>query len=287
MTSDDDDLLFDDEGEDDGPNDAVPWTVLIVDDEPEIHDATRFALGSVVYQGRPIRFLSAYSAAEAVEMIPTLPDLALAFVDVVMETEHAGLDLIRRIRQELGRADTRIILRTGQPGQAPAEKVVVDFDINDYREKTELTAQRLFACTVSALRAYADICALERYRQDAYDTLGHETDLEQQIIDFVPLPLLHVDRMLVVNGMNAAMAAVLGEPAEMLVGAPLDEVLPAGMLAAIDPDAVDWSVIGAVREAAAVWSSLDGSEKSGTIRSTVFALSDGSPGGLLLRIDPG
>jgi hypothetical protein len=79
-----------------------------------------------------------------------------------METDQAGLDLVRRIRSELRNRQMRIILRTGEPGQVPEEKVIVDFDINGYKEKTELTAQRLFTTVYSALRSYRDITIIER-----------------------------------------------------------------------------------------------------------------------------
>ena len=51
----------------------------------------------------------------------------------------------------------RIILRTGQPGQAPERRVIVDYDINDYKAKTELTADKLFTSLTAALRSYQQL----------------------------------------------------------------------------------------------------------------------------------
>ncbi len=92
-------------------------------------------------------------------------DIAVVFLDVVMEQEDAGLQLVKYIRDELDNKLIRIILRTGQPGQAPEERVIVDYDINDYKTKTELTVQKLFTSLVSALRSYKDLVIIEKNRK--------------------------------------------------------------------------------------------------------------------------
>ena len=142
-----------------------PWRVLVVDDEPEVRAVTRIALADCEYLGRRIEFLSADSAAQARELLATTSDVALAFVDVVMENDTAGLDLVNFIRNELSNKAVRIILRTGQPGMAPERQVIRDFDINDYMSKTQSTAGKLYTATLAALRAYNDIMTLERSRQ--------------------------------------------------------------------------------------------------------------------------
>lgn len=141
------------------------WKLLIVDDEPEVHSVTRLALADLRFQGRPLTFLSAHSGDEARRMIVEHPDTAIVLLDVVMETDDAGLQVARFIRGKAANPFCRIILRTGQPGQAPERQVILDYDINDYKAKTELTATKLFTAIISALRAYRDIMALERNRQ--------------------------------------------------------------------------------------------------------------------------
>ncbi len=143
------------------PASKASWKVLIVDDEKGIHDVTVLALKNFEFDGRRLNFLHAYSAAEARVLLLREPDIALALVDVVMETEHAGLDLVCWLRSEARNKHIRVVLRTGQPGQAPEGKVIRDYDINDYKEKTELTAQKLFSTVFTSLRAYRDIMALE------------------------------------------------------------------------------------------------------------------------------
>ena len=138
-----------------------PWKVLIVDDDPEVHAVTRLVLRGFRFEDRPLALLSAHSASEAREMLATHPDLALMLLDVVMETEQAGLEVVRHARETLGNRFVRIVLRTGQPGQAPEQEVIRTYDINDYKEKTELTAQKLTTMLYASLRAYRDIMIIE------------------------------------------------------------------------------------------------------------------------------
>jgi len=144
--------------------DVLPWRILIVDDDTDIHAVTHLVLDSVIYKGRPMELISAYSAEQAFEVLSVDRDIALVLLDVVMETNDAGLVLVQRIRSELNNPLIRIVLRTGQPGQAPEERVIIDFDINDYRAKTELTKQRLFTTVIAALRAYEGLVTIERNR---------------------------------------------------------------------------------------------------------------------------
>jgi diguanylate cyclase (GGDEF)-like protein/PAS domain S-box-containing protein len=145
-------------------NTSLPWTILIIDDDPQVHAATRLALLDTNFQNRPLTFVSAFSAAEARDKLPTLHNVAIVLLDVVMETDDAGLTLVRFIREELNWQATRIILRTGQPGSAPEQDVILQYDINDYKAKTELTQTRLFTAVVVALRGYRHLINLETSR---------------------------------------------------------------------------------------------------------------------------
>jgi len=141
------------------------WKVLVVDDEEEVHAVTKLVLSDFFYDKKGLVFLHAYSGKEARELIAEHPDTAIIFLDVVMEKSDAGLAVVRHIREELKNSFVRIILRTGQPGQAPEEKVIIEYDINDYKEKTELTAQKLFTTMVTSLRSYRDILTIEANRK--------------------------------------------------------------------------------------------------------------------------
>ena len=143
------------------PQASAGWKVLLVDDEPEVHEVTRLVLGSFRFEDRPLQILSAMSAAEAKEHLAEHDDIAVIFLDVVMESDQAGLALVDYIRTVLGNRNIRIVLRTGQPGQAPEHEVITKYDINDYKEKTELTAQKLATTLFASLRSYRDIMTIE------------------------------------------------------------------------------------------------------------------------------
>jgi diguanylate cyclase (GGDEF)-like protein len=156
-----DELLFAEDLPQDDREPGQVWRVLIVDDEPDVHRATTFALSDVIIMGRTLEFLHAYTSEQAVSVLRQEAGIAVILLDVVMESEHAGLELVKTIRQSLKLADVRIILRTGQPGQAPEIETINDYDINDYKTKSELTRTKLFASITSAVRAYQQIRALD------------------------------------------------------------------------------------------------------------------------------
>ena len=141
-----------------------PWKLMIVDDEEDIHAVTKLALDNFTLDGRPILFIDAYSGREAVDAMERNPDTALVLMDVVMESEHAGLEAIDAIRHKLGNDMVRIIVRTAHPGQAPEHEVVTRYDINDYKEKTDLTAKKLFTSVYTSLMIYEDLRAAARSR---------------------------------------------------------------------------------------------------------------------------
>ncbi|SFG00279.1 Response regulator c-di-GMP phosphodiesterase, RpfG family, contains REC and HD-GYP domains [Duganella sp. CF458] len=160
----DDAMLFDDD-ESPAPAAALPpWEILIVDDEQAVHQVTELVMSDFEFDGRRVHFSHCYSGSEARVRLAQPGQFALILLDVVMESEHAGLELVRYIREELGDRNVRIVLRTGQPGQAPQALVLKTYDINDYREKTELTHAKLSTVFYSGLRAYRDLMRLERAR---------------------------------------------------------------------------------------------------------------------------
>nr|WP_315250128.1 PAS domain-containing protein [uncultured Duganella sp.] len=134
-----------------------PWRVLIVDDDVDVHVVTKFSLSNACFQGRRLSFMHAYSGEEALNVLRNTPDIALVLLDVIMETSDAGLHVARQIRDTLHNHLVRIVLRTGQPGQALEHSIILDYDINDFWCKTDLTTRKLFTTVISSLRAYAGL----------------------------------------------------------------------------------------------------------------------------------
>lgn len=143
----------------------LPWKLLVVDDEPDVRALTLLNLRDFHFAGRALQFIEAGSAAEALLQLALHPDISVALVDVVMETDDAGLRLVEAIRRDLKNLMMRIVIRTGQPGAAPERYVIDHFDIDDYKDKTELTAQKLYTTTRSALKAYRDLQTIDLNRR--------------------------------------------------------------------------------------------------------------------------
>jgi CheY-like chemotaxis protein len=138
----------------------APWPVLIVDDDQAIHVVTKLALDGFTFQSRPLEWLSAYSAAEGRAIMAARKDIALVLLDVVMETDQAGLDLARQIRDELHNRTTRIVVRTGEARQQPLA-VIEQYEIDDFRVKTDLTFERMAILVKGSLRTFDLLRGLE------------------------------------------------------------------------------------------------------------------------------
>lgn len=142
------------------------WKVLIVDDDPEVHRSTALALAGTPVLDRPLLFLHAYSASQAIEVLRAESDVAVILLAVVIKGgdgdagKSGGLELAMTIREDLGLRDLRIILRSVAPGYAPAIDAIRDYDINDYKSSSELSRGGLYATLTSSIRSYAQIHAL-------------------------------------------------------------------------------------------------------------------------------
>ncbi len=202
------------------------WNVLIVDDEPGVHEVTQLALAGFEFEHKKCRFISAYSAKEAKQIMQQKSNIALALIDVVMETDDAGLELVNYIRNDLKNQLMRVILRTGQPGQAPEERVIHDYDINDYKAKSELTTQKLYTAVLTSLRTYRDMIALEKNRQglkkviDSTSTIEKMTSLELFLSAVLEqlIALLHLSSYESDEDVASFIAAIDGEKCLHIAG---------------------------------------------------------------------
>ncbi len=177
------------------------WKIMLVDDEQGIHDVTVLALRKFQFQGKGIQFLHAFSGEQACQLIQQHPDTALILLDVVMETDDAGLKTVRYIREQLKNKFVRVVLRTGQPGSAPETQVIQDYDINDYKDKTELTVQKLNTVMYASLRSYRDIMAIEQNRTGLERVIASTSDLFKtyELDQFVSGLLLQIASVMNLN----------------------------------------------------------------------------------------
>ena len=195
----------------------LPWKIIIVDDEQEMHNVTKMVLSDVTYKGKGLKFLHAYTAKKAIELIDKNPDTAIILLDVVMESDDDGLNIIHKIREDYKNNLVRIIIRTGQPGQAPEKKVIVDYDINDYREKTELTSQKLFSTIITSLRDYENILTLEMNIKGLKKIIEASTQLfELQSADKFAYNVLEQLRLLIIKGRDIPEEYISGFVADVI-----------------------------------------------------------------------
>lgn len=149
-------------------SDGLPvkkWKLLVVDDDPDIHQATKLAMYRFEFDQQPLEMVHAYSGREARRILADSKDIAVALVDVVMESDMAGLDLVRWIREVQCNPMIRLIIRTGQPGYAPEQFVINNYDIDDYKEKTELTRQKLYTSVRTAIKSYRDLLVIHNTKK--------------------------------------------------------------------------------------------------------------------------
>ena len=147
------------------------WSVLIIDDDIEVHSVTKLALHDFTFENKRLELVSAYSAKEAKEILSQNNNFSFILLDIVMETNHAGLEIVDYLRNQLNNQLARIIIRTGQPGFVPEEDIINKYDINDYKEKTELTATKLYTTTRTALAQYKQLSELENKKNEIYQNL--------------------------------------------------------------------------------------------------------------------
>lgn len=196
-------LFVDEAAPTESPSDSrPPWEILIVDDDQSVHEVTQLVLSHFEFDDRKLQFTSCYSAAEARSVLEKRDDFALILLDVVMENDHAGLDLVSYIRDTLDNRHIRIILRTGQPGQAPEEDVVRNYDINDYKSKTELTTRKMVTAFYTALRCYRDIMLIEESRDGLRRSIEAITRVydSRNLRSFASTVLEQINHLLRING---------------------------------------------------------------------------------------
>ena len=199
-----------------------PWKILIADDEPSMHLVTKLALGDFTFEGRPLELLSAYGEEDTRRLLGEHPDIALILLDVIMDTMDSGFTLVRFIRDTLANKEIRIIMRTGQSGNAPEDKIIISYDINDFKDKTELTVAKLRTTMISSLRTYSHlkIIAEEQRKSSANRAYLHG------IIDSLSSVLITLDPTLKVRLWNREAEHWTGVSAEAAAGRDMIDAAP-------------------------------------------------------------
>ncbi|OSM02139.1 HD domain-containing phosphohydrolase [Magnetofaba australis] len=215
---------------------ADPWLVLVVDDDTDVHHITDAILKNVTFRDRPIEMIHLYSGQDAIaHMSERGSDVAMILLDVVMETDDAGLLVVKHVRQELGNRFVRIALRTGQPGRAPEARMIAEYDINDYREKTDLTATKLVSAIITGLRAYDDLRAIEQlsFSKEALEqevskrtaALGASETRYRAVTRTANDAIITIDPERLITFWNPAAERIFGYSLEEALGRDLREII--------------------------------------------------------------
>lgn len=206
---------------------ASPWAVLIVDDDPGVHEVTEMVLQAERMLERSLTFLHAYSADQAKTILSERSDVALLLLDVVMESDHAGLDLVDFVRNDLRNAFVRIVLRTGHAGVAPPKEIVSRYDINGYLDKAQLSSPQLFCAVHTALSAYRHLTALDSTQRDlagALQSVSRSENRFRLLLQSSPIGLAERDLSGRFTGVNPALCTMLGYTEEELLSRTFQDI---------------------------------------------------------------
>lgn len=171
------DFLIEEEVKEEEVESKSIYKIIISDDDEEVHTISSLVLDDIKFENHSLKIYSAFNEKETIKLLEENPDTAILFQDVVMDSKDSGLKIVDYLRKNLNNFITRIILRTGQPGEAPEDRIVIDYDINDYRLKTEMTHQRMITSVYEALRSYRDILRLEKNRLGLQKIITASSDL--------------------------------------------------------------------------------------------------------------
>ncbi|NQY95230.1 MAG: response regulator [Campylobacteraceae bacterium] len=141
---------------------TTSYTVLIVDDDASIQEVTSIILEDFKHKDYELNLIYAKSEEETIKIIEKTPDIAVIILDVVMESYDSGFKIVKYIREVLKNKVVRIIIRTGQAGRISEKDAVVEYDINDYADKTNLNSLELFTKVVLAIRTYEELVSLHK-----------------------------------------------------------------------------------------------------------------------------
>ena len=248
------------------------WKVLLVDDEADIHAVLRLALRDVRVENRPLSLLEAKSGEAAKQQLTEHPDIALILLDVVMETEQAGLDLVHYIRHELDNHLILIVVVTGQPGYAPQREVIVDYEIDGYRLKSELTADKIFVSVYTALRTYQALYTLGRKSRQLEESEQRYADL----YDHAPDMYVSVDAATaLIRQCNHTLADKLNYRKEEIVGRPIFELYHPDCMPAVQQAFHSFVTNGEVHNAELQLMRKDGSKIDVNLNVTAVRDEDG------------
>lgn len=135
------------------------WPILVVDDEPDVLAISKLIMKGIRCYGVPTKVFTCNSKAEAVKFMEKYAIsggsfISVAFIDVVMETNEAGLELCNYIRNDINNWETQLLIRTGQAATYTERSVIDQYEISGYISKVEENEDKLYSLVKSSIRQY-------------------------------------------------------------------------------------------------------------------------------------
>lgn len=152
------------------PTTANPtWKLLILDDDDDIHRSLRDVFSEFSFNEKKVTIFNAYSTADAISTMQEHPDIAAVLLDIYMQESESGLTFVKYLRETLKNHSIQIIIFTEKNYPAhPGLKnnIVLDYDIDDYIEKTDITPEKIFSIVVMALRSFQHLTQIEAAQKE-------------------------------------------------------------------------------------------------------------------------
>ena len=149
----DDEFIFSDEKEGVQEVEYDQWIILVVDDDLDVHVATKLTLQNVVILGKTLKLIDVHSGHEAITLLKENRHIDLILLDMIMESQDAGLAVASWLRNESGCHDKPIIiLRTGQPGLLKDAEILLNKNFNAVVEKSSITRSKFISLLTKMLQ---------------------------------------------------------------------------------------------------------------------------------------
>jgi signal transduction histidine kinase/CheY-like chemotaxis protein len=196
-----------------------PWTVLVIDDNPDDREVYRFHLSRDPQH--PYQILEAETGQEGLALCrQQVPDIILLDFQL---PDMDGLEVLSELQRQLGRTESPVVMLTGQ-GNEEIAVAAMKGGAADYLNKRQVTRDRLQQVvrnTIERARLKSQLETSERQFRisvdnmlDCFGIYRSLRDASGKIEDFV------------VEYVNAAACASTGMSAPMQIGKSLHMLLP-------------------------------------------------------------
>ncbi|WMM24210.1 DUF3369 domain-containing protein [Tissierella sp. MB52-C2] len=174
------------------------WNILIIDNDNFIHQIIKEMNKDLTFEGKSINFHSAYNTKEAIKILEKNKDIVLVLLEMFIEKEDSGLDLVKYIREDIEDEDIRILLMTEKNINGLEDNIILNYDINGYERKSELLCRKMSTVILSSIRSFKDIRVMRNNRKSMEKVVSSISNLYEKdtIGDFLISSLSHLSSLI-------------------------------------------------------------------------------------------